>query len=125
MKHYLIGWTYWIDVCQSNGNLLASGGCDRTIKIFDKRKSMFVQTFDSIRTQGIFFNLFNKLLLFQLVGSINCVRWSPSGDMLASASAAPVLWDFKTGKLLYTGEIPKTRKFSLFDEFILFLFNQY
>ncbi len=40
--------TFWIDVCQSNGNLLASGGVDRAIKIFDKRESKIVKTFDSV-----------------------------------------------------------------------------
>ena len=37
--------------------------------------------------------------------NINCVRWNPSGDMLASASCDTTiaLLDFKTGKTLYTG----------------------
>ncbi len=36
---------------------------------------------------------------------INCVRWNPSGDMIASASADQTakLLDFKTGKVLHTG----------------------
>ena len=37
---------------------------------------------------------------------IPCVRWNPSGNMLASASfdtTASVV-DFKTGKTLYTGK---------------------
>ena len=44
----LIDFTYWIDVCQSDGNLLASGGEDRNIKICDKRESKIVRTFDKI-----------------------------------------------------------------------------
>ena len=37
---------------------------------------------------------------------IRCVRWSPSGDMLASAAEDKKvkLLDFKTGKVLYTGK---------------------
>ena len=37
---------------------------------------------------------------------IYCVRWSPSGDMLATASGdqTVALLDFKTGKKLYTGK---------------------
>jgi WD40 repeat protein len=40
----------WIDVCQSNGNLLASGGDDKAIKIFDKRESKIVKTFQGIHS---------------------------------------------------------------------------
>lgn len=59
-------------------------------------------------TQVSFSDLFNKFFLTcnnYSLGGINCVRWNPSGDMLASASSdktAKVL-DFKTGKVLYTG----------------------
>ncbi len=42
--------TNWIDICQSNGNLLASGGQDKAIKIFDKRESKIVETFDDIHS---------------------------------------------------------------------------
>ena len=37
---------------------------------------------------------------------INCVKWSPSGDMIATASTdyTAALLDFKTGKKLYTGK---------------------
>lgn len=46
--------TLWIDVCPNNGNLLASGGQDENIKIFDKRQSKIVQTFDDIHNGDIF-----------------------------------------------------------------------
>ena len=51
------------------------------------------------------------------IGHINCVRWSPSGDMIASASEdkTVALLDFKTGKKLYTGNTSDGSKFSLFD----------
>ena len=50
--------TSWIDVCQSNGNILAAGGSDRNVKIFDKRESSIVQTVDDIHTSNIvLFNL--------------------------------------------------------------------
>ena len=58
----------------------------------------------------IFFGVFNKLFLtsyfhYLPLGWIYCVRWSPSGDMIATAShdSAASLWNFKTGKVLYTG----------------------
>ena len=76
------------------------------MKIFDKRESKIVHTFDGIHTGTIF--LFNKSFLTSncyYIGAINCVRWSPSGDMLASSSfdKTVALLDFKTGKKLYTG----------------------
>ncbi len=46
----LIDGTYSIDVFQSNGNLLASGGSDKAIKIFDKRESKIVKTFEGIHS---------------------------------------------------------------------------
>ena len=46
--------TYWIDVCQSNGNLLASGGEDHNVKVFDKREVKIVRTFDDIHYGRIF-----------------------------------------------------------------------
>ena len=53
--------------------------------------------------------------IYYFIVSINCVRWSPSGDMIASASldATTVLLDFKTGKKLYTANTSDGSKFSL------------
>ena len=45
---FLVGNTHWIDVCPNNGNLLAAGGSDMSLKIFDKRESKIVKTFDGI-----------------------------------------------------------------------------
>ena len=57
----------------------------------------------------IFFDLLNKLFLTSncyVIAQIYCVRWNPSGDMLASAShdQTVALLDFKAGKKLYTGK---------------------
>ncbi len=46
----IIDLTVWIDVCQSNGNLLASGGTEQIIKIFDKRESKIVKTFEVVHS---------------------------------------------------------------------------
>ena len=42
------------------------------------------------------------------------MRWSPSGDMIASASddKTVAVLDFKAGKKLYTGETSKDCNFS-------------
>ena len=98
--------------------MLAASGREKNVKIFDKRKSKVVQTFDGIHKGNIF--LFNKSFLTAncyLIEQILCVRWSPSGDMLASASSdkTVALVDFKTGKKLYTGYTTEGSKFSLFD----------
>ena len=39
-----------------------------------------------------------------MIGRVNCVRWSPNGDMIASASLAGTaqLLDFKSEKIIYT-----------------------
>ena len=89
--------------------MLAAGGDDKNVKIFDKRESKIVQTYDDIHIGNIF--LFNKYFWFYslFLDSINCVRWSPSGDMIASASADSTvqLLDFNTGKKLYTSDESK------------------
>ena len=108
-------------MCQSDGNLLASGGDDGNVNIFDKRESKIVQTVGSHKSNIYhFFFLFNNLFLtfnYCLIGLINCVRWSSSGDMIASASAdaTVALLNFKTGKKLYTGKTSGRGKFSLLD----------
>ena len=45
--------TLSIDVCPSNGNLLASSGEDNNIKIFDKRNSKIIRTFDDIHSGNL------------------------------------------------------------------------
>ena len=98
--------------------MLAAGGTNKNVTIFDKRESKFVQTFDGIHTSNIV--LFNRSFLTSncyYIDLISCVRWSPSGDMIATASddTTAALLDFKTGKNLYTGNTSDRRKFPLFD----------
>lgn len=55
------------------------------------------------------FSLTNFDLIYvstnEILDDINCVRWGPNGNMLASASDDKTmkLLDFKTEKVLYTG----------------------
>ncbi len=60
-----------------------------------------------------FFKLFFHVSHFNyrfenILDTIYCVRWNPSGDMIASAShdQTAKLLDFKTGKVLHTGTTP-------------------
>jgi WD40 repeat protein len=134
----IIGRALWIDVCQSNGNLLVSGGWDKIIKIFDKRESKIVKTFEGVHSSKelhpifcfhplprfcLLFNLF-KLFLHashfnyrfeNILDFIYCVHWNPSGDMIASASGdgKAKLLDFKTGKVLHTGTTSDRSKYLL------------
>ncbi len=53
----VIGRVFWIDVCQSDPNLLASGGTGLEIQIFDKRKSKIVKTFEDIDSGKEFYSI--------------------------------------------------------------------
>ena len=47
---YLGFLTFWIDTCQGSENLLAAAGQESSIKIFDRRESKLVKTFENFHT---------------------------------------------------------------------------
>lgn len=111
----LIGFTYRIDVCQSNGNLLAADGIDRKIKVYDKRVSTIIKRFEV--HSGIEYS-FEKMLIkqFDMRLDVVCsVRWDARGSMLASSSFDKTvkLLDFGTGKIMYTEDAPLNSKLNL------------
>ena len=57
----LVGMINSVDVCQSNRNLLAAGGWDQNIKIFDKREAKIVQIFE-IPCESTMFYKFNSII---------------------------------------------------------------
>ena len=94
---------YWIDICPNNGNLLAAGDSNGRIKIVDKREAKIVKIFEDIHLDETHCSADN---------GIDCVRWSPNGDMLASASrdTTTKLVEFTTEKVLYSGITSDERK---------------
>lgn len=49
-----IGWIFWIDVCPVDGNLLVSGG-NTDVKVYDRRVSKIVRTFEKVHRGKIGF----------------------------------------------------------------------
>mgnify|MGYP000865260429 CR=1 FL=1 len=67
--HRLIEFSpYWIDVCPSDGNFLASCGRDRNVKVYDRRESRVVKIFDGFHT-GEIYRVVEQMLLV-------CSDWS-------------------------------------------------
>ena len=128
----LLDITYWIDPCQANSNLLATGGSSKTINVYDKRNSQIVKTFEDIHSgKQIWIPCFGiRIIILHVthyIESIYCVRWDPSGKRLASSSydkTVKVL-DFASGKVTYSGKTVDKRKLSAIGAFIdLILFNR-
>ena len=108
-----------IDVCQSNGNLLAAGGWDQNLKYLTKEKQR-LSRFLRFPAKVLCFISLIALFLRSILGfldEINCIRWSPSGDMIASGSTdeTVALLDFKTGKKLYHEKTSTERSFLLLE----------
>ena len=78
-----------------------------------------MKVFDGIHSGKLFREASNKLstsnriINQQLLGGIMCVRWSATGDMLASVSGdkAAKAIDFKAGKIIYSGTSPDSTDF--------------
>ena len=53
---FFIDYIRWIDVCPTDANLLATGGDNNVIWIFDRRQSKFVKALDGIHKGKICFS---------------------------------------------------------------------
>lgn len=107
-----------------DGNLLVTCGNHRSVKVYNKRQSNIVKTFDNIH-DGKIYNFYceelfatafvcrfcealiisdHLIILKSIQAFMLCVRWNPMGNMLASASTdgTAKLLDFRTEKVLHT-----------------------
>ena len=103
----ILGETYWIDVNPKNSNLLATAGYDKQVKIYDKRCSPVARTFDDVHKSknNRISVLFSSKYYSKTLELIDCVRWNPTGDRLATASldSTAKILDFASGKVYYKG----------------------
>ena len=109
--------------------MLATGGDDKNIKIYDRRESRIIKASDEIHsgkqyqavcdTSSFFlYQLFSYFYNLKNLEWINCVRWNASGDLVASVSSdgSVAMWEFSTAKLIYTeSNLDKSNVFSKFN----------
>ena len=56
----IIGTTNWIDVCPTDANLLASGGTDKIVKVYDQRESKILEIYKGIELGKIDLNILSR-----------------------------------------------------------------
>ena len=89
--------------------MLASAGSNAVVRIYDRRESKVVISFDKVHWGKSYSNIYVldtcKLIFDTLVQPINCVRWSAAGDLLTTASedTSSKVVDIKTGRAIHSG----------------------
>lgn len=81
----------WIDVCRTNGNLLAIGCNDRSIKIFDKRCYSSVRTFDRIHSGNFWVFVDHIFILTEFVEKYKIGLIVYDGTRMVTCWHLPVL----------------------------------
>lgn len=92
---------FWLDVCPSNGSLLAlAGGIEKDVKFFDRRMRKVVRGINNIHEGRNMRSFVPRLELKYCLDYLNCVRWSPDSQTLATTSSdgSSKIVDFSTGK---------------------------
>ena len=77
--------TKWID-CREDGNLLATAGDDKDVKIYDKRLNKIVKKYHNLHSGKYSEMIWTKNNITLIVDAIQTVRWNANGSMLATAS---------------------------------------
>ena len=118
-----IGHVFWIDVCPTNANLVATSSADKIIKIFDKRSSEIVKTFQNIHSG----KCITSINLIIIADGINFVRWSPNGTMLASTSTDRCVYvtDFASGWITHKSLSREGSNKSFKFSFLIFIGRYY
>ena len=89
----------------------------------ERRRSSKLLPFIKVKLSDLINEIISNGWIICLLDQVSCVRWNPSGDMIASASddKTVVLLDFKAGKKLYTGQTSDHGNLLLFNQSKLFL----
>lgn len=93
---------YWID-CHYEGNLVAAGASDGTIRVYDSRQNTIVRHFKIHKGRIYIYEVIRQTHRYKEF--VRTVKWDASGDRIATAcfDNTAKLVDFATGKVLLSG----------------------
>lgn len=96
---------------------MAAVGSDWNIKLYDRREGKVVHNY-CVLHEGLPDS--SVLLIWKhFLDCVNCVRWDPHGNMIGTASddKTVTLLDFKSGKVIYSGNTIDGSIFLFFNYF--------
>lgn len=103
----------WFD-WRKEGTLLAGGGYDQIVKIYDTRAGKIIKNIDGLHEGNSLVDDSEEKLLCEITaGPITCVRWNSAGKLIATASwdGTVKIIDFANpNQVLYSGETTELSK---------------